>query len=494
MNTQEQQYLDLLVKLLNAPYKEDRTGTGTYSLFGHQMRFDLTQGFPLLTTKKVHFKSIVVELLFFIKGLTNTSYLQENGCTIWDEWADINGNLGAIYSHQWRNFGGKLSNVPQPKPKLPTEVTANILGIAYCDKKIPKSGEVRLIYQMWRAMLERCYNPQHEHYTYYGLKGVSVCDSWLIFSNYEQDIKQLKNWEYKQKDWKNYQLDKDILGDGFVYSSKHCYWARTSDNVQAKYPYRHYIKHDNGEEAIVDNPVAFYTSRNLHQGNFCAMLRGKRPKAQGWFLVNTEFKQKGFDQLSWLINEIKTNPESRRLIISSWSPQDHCVNGKAALPPCHTLFQFYVENIALPKRIEMLVKRANLGEFHLSSRPRSDEEWEDVCDTHNVPKAKLSCQLYQRSCDTFLGLPFNIASYALLTHLIAYECGLAVGEFIWTGGDVHLYSNHVDQAKEQLLRTPYPLPKLGLDLKGKSIFDLEPSDISIVDYVSHPAIKAEVAV
>lgn len=452
MNPQEQQYLDLLSKLLDAPFKGDRTGTGTRSVFGHQMRFDLSKGFPLLTTKKVHFKSIVVELLFFIKGLTNTSYLQENGCTIWDEWADINGNLGAIYSHQWRNFGGKLPNVPQPKPKLPTELTANIIGIAYCDKKIPKSGEVRLIYQMWRAMLERCYNPQHEHYTYYGLKGVSVCDSWLIFSNYEQDIRQLKNWEYKQKDWKNYQLDKDILGDGFVYSSKHCYWARTSDNVQAKYPYRHYIKHDNGEEAIVNNPVAFYTSRNLHQGNFCAMLRGKRPKAQGWFLLNTEFKQKGFDQLSWLINEIKTNPESRRLIISSWSPQDHCVKGKAALPPCHTLFQFYVQD------------------------------------------NKLSCQLYQRSCDTFLGLPFNIASYALLTHLIAQECGLAVGEFVWTGGDVHLYSNHVYQAKEQLLRTPYLFPKLSLDLKGKSIFDLEPSDISIIDYVSHPAIKAEVAI
>lgn len=329
MNTQEQQYLDLLTKLLDAPFKGDRTGTGTHSIFGHQMRFDLTKGFPLLTTKKVHFTSVVAELLWFLSGSTNNNDLRAMGCTIWDEWAKEDGSLGAIYGKQWRNFGG---------------------GIIETD-----------------------------HY---------------------------------------------------------------------------------------DGETKRYLEQNIP----------------------------GFDQISWVINEIKTNPDSRRLLVSAWNPQDHCVDGKAALPPCHTLFQFYVQDIELDKRIEMLFKKADLEEFHLSSRSRSDEEWEDVCDTHNVPKAKLSCQLYQRSCDTFLGLPFNIASYALLTHLIAQECDLDVGEFVWTGGDVHLYSNHIDQAKEQLSRTPYPFPKLGLDLKGKSIFDIEPSDISIIDYVSHPAIKAEVAV
>ena len=269
--SQENQYLELLIKLLDAPVKTDRTGTGTHSVFGHQMRFNLQEGFPLLTTKKVHFKSIVAELLWFIAGSTNNNDLRKLGCTIWDEWAEEDGSLGHIYGHQWRNFGS-------------------------------------------------------DHYS------------------------------------------------------------------------------------------------------------------------------KGFDQISWVINEIKTNPDSRRLIVSSWNPQDHCVNGKAALAPCHTLFQFYVQD------------------------------------------SKLSCQLYQRSADTFLGVPFNIASYALLTHLIANECGLDVGEFIWTGGDVHLYTNHVDQAKEQLSRTTYPFPSLVLNTQGKSIYELNPEDISVGNYQHHPAIKAPVAV
>lgn len=344
MNPQEQQYLDLLTKLLDAPFKGDRTGTGTHSIFGHQMRFDLTQGFPLLTTKKVHFKSVIAELLWFLSGSTNNNDLRAMGCTIWDEWSKEDGSLGAIYGKQWRNFGG---------------------GIIETD-------------------------------------------------HYDGETKRY--------------LEQDIPG---------------------------------------------------------------------------------FDQISWVINEIKTNPDSRRLIVSAWNPQDHCVDGKAALPPCHTLFQFFVEPMTLNERKRWVDKNYVGGgkqaiTDHAKTYPNmypiasSDEDYREhhinVCDFVKAPKAKLSCQLYQRSCDTFLGLPFNIASYALLTHLIAQECGLDVGEFVWTGGDVHLYSNHVDQAKEQFTRTPYPFPKLGLDLKGKSIFDLEPGDISIVDYVSHPAIKAEVAV
>ncbi len=350
MNPQEQQYLDLLTKLLDAPFKGDRTGTGTHSIFGHQMRFDLTQGFPLLTTKKVHFKSIVVELLWFLRGDTNIRYLLQHGCTIWTEWR-------------------------------------------------------------YKAFCQNEYTPRltQKEFEHYIIHNDAFAAQW-------GDIG--KGYGYQ---WRS-----------FGEAGEHTSWGSLTNIVQ-----------------------------------------------------------EGFDQIAWIINEIKTNPDSRRLIVSGWNP--HEVN-QVDLPPCHTLFQFYVQNLSLPERIEMLLKRADLEEFHLSSRSRSDEEWEDICETHNVPKAKLSCQLYQRSCDCFLGLPFNIASYALLTHLIAQECGLAVGEFVWTGGDVHLYSNHVDQAKEQLTRTPYPFPKLGLDLKGKSIFDLEPSDISIIDYVSHPAIKAEVAV
>lgn len=262
------QYLELLNKILTEGEKrEDRTGTGTISVFGHQMRFNLANGFPLITTKKVHLRSIIYELLWFLRGDTNIRYLNEHGVTIWDEWADESGNLGPIYGKQWRSFPSK---------------------------------------------------------------------------------------------------------DG-----------------------------------------------------------------------------KTIDQISWVIDEIKRNPDSRRLVVSAWNPADLA---EMALPPCHLLFQFYVAN------------------------------------------GKLSCQLYQRSADTFLGVPFNIASYALLTHMIAQVTGLEVGEFIHTLGDAHIYLNHMDQVKEQLKRQPYPLPKLHLNKKVDSIFAFTYDDFSIIDYEAHPHIKGAVSV
>lgn len=279
-----QTYLALLQHILDqGDKKADRTGTGTRSVFGYQMRFDLQQGFPLLTTKKVHFRSIVIELLWFLRGDTHVDYLQAHNVSIWDEWATAEqtarfgrdvGDLGPVYGHQWRNFGAS------------------------------KNPDGR-------------YNPD------------------------------------------------------------------------------------------------------------------------------------GFDQITWLVNEIKTNPNSRRLIVSGWNPHEAT---EVALPPCHTLFQFYVAN------------------------------------------GKLSCQLYQRSADVFLGVPFNIASYALLTHLIAHVCDLQVGEFIWTGGDTHLYDNHIEQAQLQLTREPLPLCQLQLNPTVKDLFAFGYDDIAIVDYQSHPAIKAPVAV
>src|SRR5574344_2103898 len=249
-------YLDLLKHVLdNGHYKSDRTGTGTYSVFGYQMRFDLSQGFPLLTTKKLHLKSIIYELLWFIKGDTNIKYLKENGVSIWDEWADENGDLGPVYGKQWRRWEGK---------------------------------------------------------------------------------------------------------DGKVY-----------------------------------------------------------------------------DQITYLINQIKTNPNSRRLIVSAWNVAEV---DSMALPPCHVMFQFY------------------------------------------VAEGKLSCQLYQRSADVFLGVPFNIASYALLTQMIAQVCGLKVGDFIHTLGDAHLYLNHIEQAKLQSKRKPFSLPKLKLNPEVKNIFDFKYEDIEILNY------------
>ena len=273
-----QNYLDLLQLIKNEGVeKGDRTGTGTKSIFGHQMRFDLSKGFPMVTTKKLHLKSIIIELLWFIKGDTNINYLKENGVKIWDAWANSEGDLGPVYGAQWRN-------------------------------------------------------------------------------------------------WNN----------------------------------------------------------------------------------------EGIDQLAEVIEQIKTNPDSRRIMVSAWNPsvmpntkvsfEENVANNKAALPPCHAFFQFYVTN------------------------------------------GKLSCQLYQRSADVFLGVPFNIASYALLTMMVAQVCGLEAGDFIHTFGDVHLYNNHQEQVGLQLTREPKPLPTMKINPNIKSIFDFKYEDFELVNYDFHPTIKGEVSV
>ena len=273
-----QQYLDLLKKIKSSGiYKKDRTGTGTLSIFGDQMRFDLLKGFPMVTTKKLHLKSIIYELLWFLKGDTNISYLIENGVRIWNEWADEKGDLGPIYGFQWRN-------------------------------------------------------------------------------------------------WNN----------------------------------------------------------------------------------------DGIDQIKGVINSLKTNPDSRRLLVTAWNPSvlpdnnysfsENIQNGKAALPPCHAFFQFYVSN------------------------------------------SKLSCQLYQRSADVFLGVPFNIASYSLLTMMIAQVCKLEVGEFIHTFGDVHIYSNHLDQVEIQLKRKPKKLPRIKINPDIDDVFNFTFDDFELIDYNPHPAIKAVVSI
>jgi thymidylate synthase len=263
-----QQYLDLMRRIRDEGVeKQDRTGTGTLSIFGPQMRFDLQQGFPLVTTKKLHLKSIIHELLWFLSGNTNIGYLKENGVRIWDEWADANGDLGPVYGRQWRAWPGK--------------------------------------------------------------DGTTV------------------------------------------------------------------------------------------------------------------------DQISKVLHSLRNNPDSRRHLVVAYNPT---FVDEMALPPCHSLFQFYVAN------------------------------------------GRLSCQLYQRSADTFLGVPFNIASYALLTHMMAQQCDLDVGEFVWTGGDTHLYLNHLSQVEEQLSRKPYSLPRLVLKRRPESLFDYRFEDIEIMDYQCHPHISAKVSV
>ena len=317
MNNFDEAYHDLCRKVLNeGENKDDRTGTGTISIFGHQMRFDLSEGFPLLTTKKVSFKLVATELLWFIKGDTNIRYLLQYKNNIWNEWA----------FKKW------------------------IESDEYTGPDMTDFGR--------RSLVNDEFNEQYK-------------EQLAIFKD-----KILNDDEFMCK-----------YGDlGNVYGKQWRDW-----------------KDQNGQS---------------------------------------------FDQLQTLIDNIKNNPNSRRHIISAWNPTEI---DTMALPPCHTLFQFYVKD------------------------------------------GKLSCQLYQRSADIFLGVPFNIASYSLLTHLIAKECNLEVGEFVHTFGDAHIYKNHIDAVEEQLSRSSYNPPKLNINTE-KSLFDIDYEDLEIQDYQSHPSIKAPIAV
>ena len=318
MSTGEKQYLDMLRHVLqHGTKKEDRTGTGTISVFGYQMRFDLSEGFPLLTTKRVPFKLVSSELIWFLRGDTNIKYLLTYNNNIWNEWAFLKWIQSAEYT------GPDMTN--------------------------------------------------------FGLRAQSDASFAKL---YEEEMNKFKDRIL------NDSIFAEKYGDlGNVYGKQWREWRTTTGST--------------------------------------------------------------IDQLADVVHTIKNNPDSRRLIISAWNPED-CPT--MALPPCHTMFQFYVAD------------------------------------------GKLSCQLYQRSADIFLGVPFNIASYALLTHLIAKECNLEVGEFIHSFGDAHIYLNHLEQIETQLSREPRPLPNLKINLNGKTLWDVEVEDIEVVDYDPHPTIKARVAV
>lgn len=318
-------YLHLLQHILDEGItKQDRTGTGTTSVFGYQMRFDLSEGFPLLTTKRVPFRLVASELLWFIKGDTNIRYLLQNSNHIWDEWA----------FKKW------------------------VESAEYTGPDMTDFGR--------RALVDEAFNEL------YKIELEAFCARVLTDDAFAAKYGDLGN----------------------VYGKQWRHWATSEGEI--------------------------------------------------------------IDQLQDAIDQIKNNPDSRRIIVNAWNPEDVINAGskgsKAALPPCHAMFQFYVTN------------------------------------------GKLSCMLTQRSGDTFLGIPFNIASYALLTHLIAHECGLEVGEFVHSIGDAHIYSNHIDQVKEQLTRVPKALPILTLNLEKQSIFDFELEDIKIDGYDPHPSIKAPIAV
>ena len=463
------QYLDLMRHVLtNGVDKHDRTGTGTRSVFGAQMRFNLSEGFPLLTTKRVHFHSVVHELLWFLRGDTNVRYLQENGVRIWNEWR-----------RPWPSNRPLVCVEPRPRERVPYNGDYSFAGVN------ASAGSVEgKLAAAWKNMLRRCYDPTAHNYKHYGAKGASVCKHWHDASTFIRDVQNIPHWEYKLRNWNSFELDKDYWGANH-YSPDTCIWLPKSENVPNT-PFgivfpdgteQWFLSYAEAAEQTGISKTSLY--RFVSEG-LPSMLKGATKRVAGWefiphrrdgSLVRRALVPAGdlgpvygkqwrsweavdgriIDQLSDVINQIKTNPDSRRLIVSAWNVGEL---DQMALPPCHLLFQFYVAH------------------------------------------GRLSCQLYQRSADLFLGVPFNIASYALLTHLIAHECGLGVGEFVWTGGDVHLYSNHFGQAKEQLIREPRDLPDLHLSDRRvwPGVFKLRASNIWLENYDPYPAIKAPVAV
>ena len=308
------QYLDLMRHVRDkGVFKEDRTGTGTTSIFGHQMRFDLAEGFPMVTTKKLHLRSIIHELLWFLSGDTNIKYLKDNGVKIWDEWSDENGDLGPIYGHQWRDWGG-----------------------------------------------------------------------------------------------------------------------------------------NSGGSHLSD--------------------------------------REGIDQIAQVIDQLKNNPDGRRIVVSAWNVYEI---DQMKLPPCHCLFQFWSAVLSLQQREKWLVASKKPQMYDC---PMTDEGKHERYDRHGVPRRELRCHLYQRSADSGIGIPFNIVQYSILTHMIAQVTNHIATEFVWTGGDVHIYNNHIEQLKGQLGLEPYQSPTLKLNSDVTDIDDFTYEDFEIVGYKSHPIIKMPVAV
>lgn len=342
------QYLALMQDILdNGVVKKDRTGVGTLSVFGRQLRFDLKEGFPLVTTKKVHLKSIIHELLWFLNGDTNVKYLQENGVKIWNAWSDEEGNLGPVYGKQWREWR---------------------------DCKVVECHDVR----------------------------------------------------------------------------------RTQQLMQRGYKYIGNMKEDGTTYLVYE---------------------------------------KAHDQISKVIQQLREDPDSRRIIVSAWNVADL---DDMALNPCHNYFQFYTTEMTLLERLDWyeVNEPEKFANAPLINHEDIDDEerLHETLDREDIPRRKLSCFYMMRSNDVALGKPFNIASYALLTHVVAQQVNMVPDELVYSGVDVHLYLNHLDQIKLQLTREPYPLPKLVIKRKPESIFDYKYEDFEVVGYQSHPHIAMPVAV
>lgn len=471
MNPNEQQYLDAVYLTLESGHeKGDRTGTGTLSRFGHQMRFDLQKGLPAFTTKKLYIKGVIGELIWFLKGGTNIDFLNKNNIKIWDQWRKP-------YSTD-----RELTSV-EPRIKRKVKYSGDFKGGP--GKSSPLSSK---LYSTWSGMMKRCYDENHHQYSRYGEKGVTVCKRWHNLYKFTKDVQKLPHWFYKENNWNEFDLDKDYYGSN-QYGPSTCVWLSSVENnfytssvkpVVATSPEGVEEVYLTLSRASKELGISRTSLHRYIQNGLPEKLKGSNKEFLGW-----EFKYKQFDgklirlelipegelgpvygsqwrswgvennvefpidQIKQVIESIKSNPNSRRHIVSAWNVQDI---DKMALPPCHVMFQFYVHD------------------------------------------GKLSCQLYQRSADMFLGVPFNVLSYSILVHLIAQVCGLEPGEFVHTIGDMHLYKNHLEQVHLMLSRLPLEPASLWLDPSIKNIDDFDFEHIKVLNYNSHPSIKAPVAV
>lgn len=449
------QYVDLGKRILReGELRHDRTGVGTLSVFDARMEFDLRERFPLVTVKETRWKTAFLEMLFFISGSTNAKWLNERGSKLWDAWADDNGNLGPVYGFNWRRWGAKPDNIPQPKPRLRDGLEATFCAVA--------NGEGRkysLVDSVWANMISRCYNPSDPMYPSYGGKGVHVCNRWLEFRAFEEDAETLPGWPEQRPSAVGMQLDKDINGDGFTYSPDTCAWVSREDNSDAsKLQWVYKVESiTDGEQFTFTNAKRFCKQRGLSFGSFSALWNDPSAQTRGGFrLISRTPIQPEYDQLRALIDGLKNDPHSRRHIVSAWNVgQLH----QMALPPCHWYFQCYVGN----------------GGF-------------------------LDMKMQLRSSDFALGLPFNVAGYALLQHLLARAAGLKARRLIVGIGDAHIYSNHVDAMREVLGRVTLsdpiyePATELFINTDNTDIDGYQPHDFEIVGYEHHGHVPLEVAV
>lgn len=407
------QYLDLLHEVLHTGTdKGDRTGTGTRSVFGRQMRFNLQEGFPLLTTKKMFMRGCIEELLWILRGSTDVKELQAKNVRFWDSWVDENGTIGEGYGKQMRRIAGFSLMMPKrfPTPEV-IKNDANIYGIGIDDGRVSAEAEHHdMLFGHWADMLRRCYQEECDCYKGYGAHGVHVDESWHDFTTFYTDVQKIPGWALKQEHPFGFVLDCATLYGANKFSKETAAWVTVQE-----------------QEAN----ASIFAAIAYHRDEMVPLYRE-------------------IDQLKSVIADLKHNPNSRRIQISLWNPQDV---DRTTLPPCHgNIIQFYVAG------------------------------------------GELSCQMYQRSCDMFLGVPVNIASYALLTHILANFCGLKVGELSWIGGDVHVYHNHVSAAVEQLYRAPGNPPRLTITRTPDNVWGHEAEDFVIEGYDPWPSIKAEVSV